>query len=196
VLEVRFATTWNYRGQKGTETFFHTAIGSFAAQLRNWAPAFRAMAREVLEPAVDEQFTTGGHGGWAPLADSTIRAKGHDTIEMDSGRLFRSFKEGGVDHVEEISRDRMLWGSAVPYGIFQQTGTGSGFQQTTKGPGRGMPMRKILALTDANKRAMRSILVRQLANIARREGFAIARQEGMDLDPVSARNLGKMSLGI
>jgi phage gpG-like protein len=196
MLDVKFSLGWEYKGQRGTETLFHTAIGSVAASLRDWGPAFRAMATDILEPAVDEQFTTGGHGEWAPLAPSTIRAKGHDTMEFDSGRLFRSFREGGADHVQDVSRERMLWGSAVPYGVFQQTGTGSGFQQSRKGPGRGMPMRKILALTQANKRAMRSVLVRQLATIARREGFAIAGEHGLELDALSARKLGSMSLGL
>lgn len=194
MLDVTFKLEWNYNGQRGKETLFHTAIGNFVSSLRDWAPAFRAIAHDVLEPTVMEQFETAGHGNWAPLAPSTIKQKGHDTVLFRSGAMYRSFQSGGLNHVEEISRDKMTWGSTDPKALFHQTGTGSGFQLPVKGPGRGMPMRKILQLSEETKRLMRSILVRRLATIARREGYAVGK--GMDLDPLQARQLGAGILGI
>jgi phage gpG-like protein len=193
VLDVNFKLEWNYKGQRGKETVFHTAIGNFVTAIRDWAPGFRAMVAEVLEPAVEEQFQTAGHGTWAQLAPSTIKRKGHDTILFDTGGMFRSFQTGGANHIEEITRDRLLWGSGLSRSLFHQTGTGAGFQQIIKGAGRGMPMRKIIALDETKKRAMRSILVRRLATIARREGFAVG---GGDQDALSARRLGAALLGV
>lgn len=193
MLEVKFALNWNYKGQRGKETLFHTAVGSFMTAMRDWAPAFRAMVDEVLEPGVEEQFSTAGHGTWASLAPETVKQKGHDTILFDTGRLFRSFQRGGADHVEEIDRQSLRWGSRVPHALFHQTGTGSGFQQVAKSPGRGMPMRKILELSNAQKRTMRSILVQRLATIARREGFRVTGSGG---DPLQARQIGQRMLGL
>lgn len=196
MLDVNFSLTWNYKGQRGTETLFHTAIGNLMTALRDWAPAFRSMITEVLEPQVEQQFLTAGQGTWARLAPWTIRQKGHDTILFDSGNLFRSFQSGGQEHIEEISRDHLLWGSAVPYALYHQAGTGKGFQMPIVPPGlgRGMAMRKILELGPIARRTLRSILVRRMATIARREGYAITK--GMDLDPLSARMAGASVLGI
>lgn len=194
MLELKMALSWSYRGRRGTETLFHTAIGSFLTSLRDWAPAFRVMVSEVLEPSVDEQYATDGHGKWAPLAAATAKGKGSDTILFTSGRLAGSFKRGGQDNVEIITRQSLSWGSRVPYAIFHQTGTGAGFQALTKAVGeRGVPMRKLLALTSQQKAAMRSIMVVRLANIARAEGFAMV--PGIK-DPGQARNLGKELLGL
>lgn len=200
MLDVNFALSWNYQGKRGTETLFHTAVGNTISALRDWSPAFQEMVTEILQPAVQEQFDTAGQGEWAELAPSTLARKAHNGAVMgvnfilfETGRLEQSFREGGQDNVTEISRDRLIWGSRVGYGVFHQTGTGSGFQQTRKGTGRGMPMRKILVLSEARKRAMRSILVRRLATIARREGFAVG---GSGQDPLAARQLGESLLGV
>jgi phage gpG-like protein len=172
-MEFQFNWSWNYKGRTGKEVFFHTAIGDFQAGLKDWAPAFRGMVEEVLEPTVMEQFATSGHGEWAELAPSTIRYKGHARILSDTGRLESSFQRGGGEHVEEIGRTTLVWGSRVPYGIFHQTGTGSGFGRRQKGPGRGMPQRKILELSETAKRRMRSLIVQHVATLARRIGFAV-----------------------
>ncbi len=193
MLEFKIDYSWNYKGQKGKEVLFHTAINSFIVSMRDWAPAFRVMVSEVLEPSVDEQFATDGHGQWAPLAASTIAGKGNDTILFTSGRLAGSFKRGGQENVEEITRQSLKWGSSVPYAIFHQTGTLAGFQSLTKAIGaRGVPMRKLLDLTKTQKAAMRSIMVVRLANIARAEGFACIGGS----DPSMARNVGKELLGL
>lgn len=194
MLEVDLKASWSYNGQRGTETFFHTAVGNFMTAMRDWAPGFRAMASEVLEPEVKWRFDSEGQGDWGPLAPSTIERKGSATILIDSGHLMNSFTSGGEGHVEEIDRQSMRWGSSVPHALFHQTGTGSGFQRRDKGPGRGMPMRKILEISAAGKRSMRSILVSRLATIARREGFGISK--GFSPDALGARRIGQIALGL
>jgi len=194
MLEVNFQLQWNYKGQKGKETLFHTAIGNFITAMSDWSPAFEAIAQGVLEPAVDEQFLTAGHGEWTALALSTIKRKGHDTILFFTGKMYRSFQKGGTDHVEEITRESLRWGSSNLISLFQHTGTGSGFQMQVKGPGPGIPMRKIIDLGEDKKRLMRSIFVRQLAAISRRAGFRILGSQ-TDVDPMTARMAGMKMLG-
>src|SRR5262249_25745794 len=110
MLDVNFSLSWNYRGQRGTETLFHTAIGNFVSAMRDWSPAFRSMVSEVLEPAVQEQFATAGQGDWAELAPATLARKRGTAILIESGLLEGSFHTGGPDNVSEISRDRLAWG--------------------------------------------------------------------------------------
>lgn len=195
MLEVKMALNWNYKGQKGKETLFHTAVGSFLTAMRDWSPAFRHMVTEVLEPAVDEQFSSYGHGTWAALMPATIKAKGgDDTILIRTGEMLGSFKSGGPHNIEQIDRQSLRWGSDLPRSLFHQTGTKAGFQQTSKAPGAaGIPMRKIFDFTSQQKGELRSILVQQLANIARKEGFAVNSQE---TDPLLARKTGEQLLGL
>ena len=69
-----------------------------------------AMAERALEPGPvlrligkglqqreAEAFATGGFGQWAPLSPSTIAAKGHDTILVDTGDLMASLTEEGAE---------------------------------------------------------------------------------------------------
>jgi hypothetical protein len=195
---------WNYNGKSGGEDIFREAIGSLQNSISDWSPAFRDIGG-ILSQSVDEQFESQGHGEWQELAESTIRQKGHDTILFRNGGLRRSFQPGGADHVENISPKSMQWGSTLGRALFMQTGTLKGFQQTRvatgKGTGRGMAMRKILesdnSLTwvKARNRAMRSALVRHMANAARRAGFA-ALSSQTDVDPLTARMAGSRLLGL
>lgn len=193
MLELQLKTSWNYKGQRGSETFFHTAIGNFMTAMRDWAPAFRVMAEEVLQPSVMRQFDSEGHGTWAQLAPSTIARKGHSIILFETGELKGSFRRGGTGHVEDIDRQSMRWGTRIPHALFHQTGTGASFQSSVRRPGRGLPMRKMIDLSGAEKRTMRSIMVQRLATIARREGFGISK--GLSLDPLGARRVGQSLLG-
>lgn len=199
MLEMNLQLNWNYHGKKGKEILFHEAVGSLMTGMRDWSPGFRAMVEEVLEPAVDSQFQSqGGINPWQALAESTAKSKGSPFILVGDGRLWNSFRRGHPDHVEEITRSSLSWGTRVPYALFHQTGTGKGFQQTSvqtgAGTGRGMPMRKILEFTSPMKRELRSIMVQRLATIARREGFAVTGNSA--LDPLTARRLGQKLLGL
>lgn len=194
MLELRFDLSWNYQGRKGKETLFHTAIGNFLTAMKDWSPALRSMIEEVLEPSVDERFNSSGLGEWAPLAPNTVKRKGSTEILFTSGRLKSSFTSGSGDNVSDVTRSSLRWGSRLPYSLFHQTGTRSGFQLPQKGPGPGVPMRKILKLTSGQKGEMRSLLTRRLATIARKEGFGVTGNSR--LDPLAARNLGNRLLGL
>lgn len=194
MFELNLKVSWDYNGRRGKETLFHEAIGDLLNGQRDWSPAFRTMRDEVLEPGVQEQFGTSGHGTWAALAPSTVARKGNSMILIETGEMLGSFRTGGSGNVNEIGEQHFRWGSSLMRALFHQTGTGSGFQRLAKGSGRGMPMRKILQLDDDQRRRMRSIMVQRMATIARRVGFGVSK--GLDLDPLSARMVGKAMLGI
>lgn len=202
VFELKLDIGWDYEGQRGKQTLFHTAIRNFKTGLNDWSGAFRAMV-PILEDSVEQQFKTQGHGTWAQLARSTIaRKKGSTRILFDSGRLMKSFLTGGADHVEDISPRRFRWGSTVPYALFHQTGTGDKFQFTS-GPGTatGLPMRRIMesetefGWVARRNRQMRSAMVKHLANMARRTGFAVLSGQ-TDVTPELAMAAGRKMVGL
>lgn len=90
----------------------------------DWEPQLREFV-DVLAEKHAEHFS-GQHDpsgrAWAPLAQSTIDRKGHDTILFETGRL-RSSVVGGADHIEDVGGDFLVFGSSVEYGVFHDTGT-------------------------------------------------------------------------
>lgn len=103
----------------------------FAENVDDARPAFLNIA-SLLSDETERRFRSegvvGGGGRWAPLMPATIRDRirqGYDTgpILNRSGRLFFSLVGFGAEHIEEIGRDEMRWGSRVPYGKFHQHGT-------------------------------------------------------------------------
>ena len=77
---------------------------------------------------------------WQELTANTIRQRGsaHPILHR-SGMLEESFQKGQPAHYGEITPKKLTWGSAVPYALFHQTGTGKGFgkDRVTTGPGTG-----------------------------------------------------------
>lgn len=114
----------------------------------------------VLRQAIEEQFASeGSHasGGWAPLADSTVREKARKGYRPEilraTDRLMESLtSKFDSDHIEEMrGPDTLAYGTRVPYGIFHQTGT------------RKMPRRRPVALTEGDKVAIMKAI--QLATV-------------------------------
>jgi hypothetical protein len=69
---------------------------------------------------------------WFPLAESTVKRKGHDTILVETGKLRRSMTAGLVtsngesirEIVDEGANKGFSFGTAVPYGSIHQQGGG------------------------------------------------------------------------
>jgi len=119
-------------------------------------PLYEELGWFLSYRVVGEQFRTrGARSGeaWAPLAPSTVKRKGSDTILEDEGTLRESFKLWDPENVYEATDDYLRYGSLVDYGIHHQTGTeerrGQKHVQIQLFPtGReGVPQRKILDLT-------------------------------------------------
>ena len=146
---------------------------------------------------------------WQELAESTViartagrRAAGifhraNVAILNATGLLKGSFERGGAQHEEIITPKKLIWGSRVPYALFHQTGTGKGYQRervpTGPGTGRGMPMRKILSLTEQLKHKMGRTMTGRISQVARQIGFRVA---GRDVDAAEAARIGKIALGL
>ena len=166
-------STSNAGDGQSADAVLDQSLDALEMQLRDWAPAFRAIADDVLAPFVERQFASAGAEGGTPWQDLASRQRrgrgGVGRILRRTGRMAASFQSGSAEHVQTISGTKLIWGSQVPYAIFHQTGTGKGFGQerVATGPGtrRGMAMRRILTLTEPMKRSMRDAMMARLAQI-------------------------------
>lgn len=90
----------------------------FADRLVDAKPAFREIADDLREIEKEQFESEGarGSGGWKQLADSTIAAKqaaGLDNgILKETEALFKSLTQKGGDHIEEITKDSLRFGSS------------------------------------------------------------------------------------
>lgn len=191
MIELKLTISGVYQGKKFSEDMLH--IGQFRKFLGDWKPAFKLIAHDVLERFWEKQFESEGAAGgepWQELADSTLAGRGPAPygagcrksresagILYRSGDLARSGIEGESGHVEEITDQRLLWGSSVGYALFHQTGTGKGFGKsrvsTGPGTGRGMPMRKMLVITRPMTNDIMLAMQAHLQLVARQVGYGI-----------------------
>ena len=201
--EIQFGLRWRNGNQTGGEDLFQRFLTRFNGDLHDWSPAFQVIAEGILAPLVEGQFESGGAEGgtsWAELAPSTLKHRRTATIlRGTTGRLAQSFVAMGGDHIEAITPTKLAWGSAVPYSLYHQTGTGKGYQQTLiatgTGTGRGMPMRKILVMTPQMKVSLERAFLDQGDQIARSAGFGVSRQGMGRLTQPDARGVGNIVLG-
>jgi phage gpG-like protein len=131
------------------------ALRAFQASLAEPSPALAEIADD-FRAMVTEQFASEGRSGgtpWAALAPSTApRRRAGTSLLNVTGALLASLTDAGAPgHVEETDSQTLTLGSRLPYAIYHQTGTGTGYGQTflpghTKGQ-RGMPMRPLIVLT-------------------------------------------------
>lgn len=115
----------------------------------NAKPAFQTIAT-VLMGIERQQFESEGRrssGGWEPLKQSTIDAKGDSSILFRTGDLMASLSEDGDPNMTNWATDDfLLFGSKVPYGGFHQTGTSR------------TPQRRPLELRETDRAGMAKIL--------------------------------------
>lgn len=117
-------------------------------------PLYEELGWFMANVAREQFLTDGARSGqpWAPLAASTVKQKGHDTILVDSGALKESFKLWDAENVYEATDDYLRYGSLVDYGIFHQTGTEDNRGIRTRWPGTsGVIKRPPLELTEADR---------------------------------------------
>jgi phage gpG-like protein len=149
------------------------ALEDFQAELADNSQALAEVA-DGLRQQIAEQFATEGAAGstpWAPLAPSTLGKSRRRLggILYSTGALFESLTDPRAPgHVEQVSAKELLFGSALPYAAYHQTGTGIGrgrLQVNTSsrkprksagrgkssGPGRGraLPMRPMIIVNEA-----------------------------------------------
>ncbi len=114
------------------------------------------MVQGLLQQAIKEQFDTEGGrtGGWAPLseryASDKVRRFGNQPILVATGALRQSLTGGSGGIARQEGNNALLFGTELGYGRFHQTGTSS------------MPQRRILDLTNDDRRTMLKMLQRHL----------------------------------
>ncbi len=118
-----------------------TVITNLAEREAFWADIASSFANMDLGPTLQRELgflelvhndyfydaQDPGGNAWQPLAPSTIAAKGHDTILVDSGRLINSLTQQGPDAIRRVEGGRgnyeLVFGTSVEYAIFHDTGT-------------------------------------------------------------------------
>jgi phage gpG-like protein len=209
MIELKLTVSGTYGGKKWTGDVLHTA--QFGKFLGNWAPAWRFIAHEVLEPFVEMQFQSQGEAGgekWAELAESTLKERGQTAGEAlvlyRSGKLAHSFLEGEPGHVEQIDEKKLSWGSAVPYSLYHQTGfrtrLGSGKENRksaidpeASGRKSFVPARPGLVITKEMTNRIMLAMQARLQMIARQLGYGILGGEAAS--PLEAGMAGLEELG-
>ena len=137
------------------ETQLDQALSRFGNHLSDMTRFFE-LAADMLSGFVQQQFDTEGGraGAWAPLSPFYAAYKlarvGSAPILVYSGRLRMSLIERTGDSIREITPDAMKWGTSVPYATFHQRG------------GRFLPQRRMIDLTEDDRRALMKALQRFL----------------------------------
>lgn len=117
--------------------------------------AFHAVVR-ILERATRRQFASrGAYGGspWPALKPATVARKrrlNQDArILRATGRLFESLvNQTASDHIQDIGRQTLRWGSNVAYGVYHQS----------RKPRHVIPFRPVVRLPEHDRRsAMREL---------------------------------------
>ncbi len=114
------------------------------------------MVQGLLEESVGKQFDTQGGrtGGWAPLsaryAADKSRRFGSQPILVATGALKESLTGGSGGIARQEGNTSLRFGTQLGYGRFHQTGTSN------------MPQRRILDLTNDDRRTMMKMLQRHL----------------------------------
>lgn len=119
------ATRLNFevKNIRQTKTYLNRVEGS----IQSLRPFFRNEARSIIVNRIRRLFRTRAEGRWAPLAESTIRRKGHDTILRETDRLFTA-ATGGRGSIERIRNRSYQLGidkNAVPYAEYHETPFGT-----------------------------------------------------------------------
>ena len=116
----------------------------FDDRMGDLEPVFTELADDFLS-IERQQFTSEGgfaSGGWAPLADSTVRRRGSaHPILVEHGDLKASLTDAAAKGaIREITSDSLFVGTDIDYAPFHQRGTGR------------MPRRRPVEFRDADRR--------------------------------------------
>ncbi len=137
------------------------ALSRFGEHLSDMAPFFEQLSNKLMSITSLQFDSEGGRtGGWAPLSPQYAAYKlsqvGAQPLLSYSGRMRRSLTERGGENIREITSDSLRWGTSVrssggfPYPRVHQTG----------GPRANIPQRRIIDLTEDDRREMMKMLQR------------------------------------
>lgn len=83
---------------------------------------------ELLAEGEEQAFNAGANPStgeaWVPNAESTIKRKGHGIVLFEAGALEESLiGVGNEGNIHETSHRGLLFGTDIPYSLFNQEGT-------------------------------------------------------------------------
>ncbi len=113
-------------GQAGLEELFAGVLHDF--EQLDWGPWLTGSMRSIEQEHQlmwGEQRDPAGDP-WAALAPSTVRAKGHSTILVETGRLRASLtnpNEGIREMFQENGNIGLVFGTDVPHSLYHIRGT-------------------------------------------------------------------------
>ena len=114
--------------------------------MKNLSGFHKKYTRPRLFERANEVFASRGEGAWEGLNAITIAKKGHAQILVDSGRLRKSYT-GGSGNITRIDKNKITFGSKVPYAVYHEEG-------------RGVPKRSVTE--HINSRKLKGRLTRDL----------------------------------
>jgi len=141
------------------------SLSRFGEGVKDMRPVFEEIAKLFfsIERRQFDSEGSYGSGRWAPLsptyADWKERNFPGQPILQRSRRLMSSLIGVTSDTVKETSPMSFRIGTSVPYAIYHQEGTGR------------MPMRKVIDLTESDKREWTKVVQRWLVDIAKKAGL-------------------------
>lgn len=144
-----------------------SALKGLLERLRDLRPVWRSLTVYLRRAALQQFASEGGRGGaqWAPLTPRYAAQKEKvfpgQPIMRASDRLFQSLTDQTADSVVEIEAQEMTFGTEVPYARYHQRGEGRN------------PQRKILVVTEEDRRQLKKIVRAHLENQAALAGFEV-----------------------
>lgn len=133
-------------------SFILRQSGAFRRKLLNLGPLWDLFA-DVMEDVEEEQWSSRGHGQWAPLAASTLAKKTNPDILVESGDLKDSLTDRG--RAMDAGPMSMIWGTDVSYAGYHQDGTPK------------MPQRMLIDIQLADRRRFEQAQVKFVDQAAR-----------------------------
>lgn len=123
---------------------------------------------EIRRSHQQEWMDSHGRGSWPKLTDTYLERKSHDPraafieILKYTGHLYRSLIEPGVpDSVIEEDESRLVMGTSDPKARMHHEGKGR------------LPVRRVIAIEDDERREHAEALYESVAEVARAEGFRV-----------------------
>ena len=149
------------------EAQFDRAFSRFGHHTEDLRFLWADVASDFREIEQEQFATQGGHGhAWQPLSKKygQWKAKHHpgkQILELD-GTLWKSLTvKGAKGHVERPDKDSLSLGTSLHYAKYHQRGT------------KKMPARKVIDLTEADKKKISRTIHRRLVGVARATGFEV-----------------------
>ena len=147
-------------GIEGSEEF-KRKLGITISEVQNLKPVFEGPIKEYLKTEMKKQFSSQGSYGGSPWPSNSYKYNvwkskkvGHTRLLEFSGRLKNSIIGNTMYSRYVTSKNSLEFGTSVPYAKYQNNGTN-----------RGIKPKRIFAMTPGQKKALVTIIQRELLSI-------------------------------